>query len=141
MFLKIDYLTNGTLRQQQAYQTLSTYKILEGLSYYSPILTGTIPLNIDIESSDLDIICCYDDAEQFMQTLRQLFSGYSSFKTEQTTINGENTVTAILYWIVLRLKYLGNSCPRSSKAHTGIYLLNITCYSFTANLYENKLSA
>lgn len=55
-FLDISYLKTGTERQRKAYQVLTERAILENLAQYNPILTGTIPINIDIENSDLDII-------------------------------------------------------------------------------------
>ncbi|MDQ0593333.1 hypothetical protein QFZ37_001702 [Chryseobacterium ginsenosidimutans] len=59
-FTTIDYLKNGNEKQQKAYEILNKYQIFEKLKYYSPILTGTIPIEIDIEASDLDIICEVD---------------------------------------------------------------------------------
>ncbi|RYG19529.1 MAG: DUF4269 domain-containing protein, partial [Chitinophagaceae bacterium] len=60
-FLKIDYLKDGNERQKSAYNTLVDYQIIEILADYNPILTGTIPINIDIDTSDLDIVCYWRD--------------------------------------------------------------------------------
>lgn len=59
-FTKINYLKNGNERQKRAYEVLTRYQIFEKLKNYSPILAGTIPIEIDIEESDLDIICEVD---------------------------------------------------------------------------------
>lgn len=64
-FDNIEYLQNGNDRQRQAYSTLSDNQILPKLKRYDPILVGTIPINIDIENSDLDIICCFADKREF----------------------------------------------------------------------------
>lgn len=64
-FDNIEYLQRGNNRQQQAYSTLMSNFILEKLKYFDPILVGTIPINIDIEGSDLDIICCFSDKQEF----------------------------------------------------------------------------
>jgi hypothetical protein len=56
-FTTIDYLKEGNDRQKKAYEVLLKYKIFEKLSNYSPLLAGTVPIEIDIEGSDLDIIC------------------------------------------------------------------------------------
>ena len=45
-----------------------------------PILVGTIPLGIDIENSDLDIVCQVYDFEEFKQILQDNFSAYRNFK-------------------------------------------------------------
>jgi hypothetical protein len=56
-FDTIDYLKTGNARQQRAYDVLTNHRILAQLAPFSPVLVGTIPINIDIESSDLDVIC------------------------------------------------------------------------------------
>lgn len=55
-FTEIDYLKNGNERQKKAYEILTKYRILEKMKDYSPILAGTVPIEIDIKGSDLDII-------------------------------------------------------------------------------------
>lgn len=56
-FTTIDYLQYGNEKQKRAFEILTKYGILEKLRKYSPILAGTIPIEIDIDGSDLDIIC------------------------------------------------------------------------------------
>ncbi|MGV2488720.1 UNVERIFIED_CONTAM: DUF4269 domain-containing protein, partial [Bacillus mycoides] len=58
-FDNIEYLQHGNNRQRQAYSILTNNQILSKLKQFDPILVGTIPINIDIENSDLDIICCF----------------------------------------------------------------------------------
>lgn len=59
-FTKIDYLKDGNERQKRAFEVLTKYNVFEKLSNFSPILAGTIPIGIDIDGSDLDIICEVD---------------------------------------------------------------------------------
>jgi hypothetical protein len=72
-FLDITYLKFGNKKQQRVHQVLIQNKIMEKLSTYTPILVGTIPLNIDIETSDIDIICYIRDRNQFIETLVSYF--------------------------------------------------------------------
>ena len=60
-FLNIDYLKSGTARQQKAFEVLNENLILQKLSDFTPVLVGTIPINIAIDSSDLDIACYWKD--------------------------------------------------------------------------------
>lgn len=87
-FTKIDYLKNGNERQKRAYEVLTRYHIFEKLKDYSPILAGTIPIEIDIEDSDLDIIC---EAKNFTEFEKALFEIFSEFdlKIEKITVNNE----------------------------------------------------
>lgn len=55
-FTRIDYLKEGNERQKKAYEILTKYHVFEKMKDYSPILAGTVPLEIDIKGSDLDII-------------------------------------------------------------------------------------
>lgn len=61
-FASPDYLLTGNVKQKAAYRVLTEHSLLEKLRSFDPILTGTIPINIDTDTSDLDIICCFTDA-------------------------------------------------------------------------------
>ncbi len=78
-FKNIEYLRFGNLTQQKAYQTLSELKVFEKLKSFNPILTGTIPIEIDIPESDLDIICECGNHDQFSKVITKLFGNESGF--------------------------------------------------------------
>ncbi|MFQ5853604.1 MAG: DUF4269 domain-containing protein, partial [Candidatus Binatia bacterium] len=71
----ISYLANGTERQREVYRVLNALRIFEILSDYTPILVGTIPLDIDVETSDLDIICEVHDRPTFERQVKSAFGG------------------------------------------------------------------
>ncbi len=78
-FTKLDYLKIGNARHRQAYTVLTENKIMTCLQSYDPILVGTIPINIDIENSDLDIICYYQNQLDFAKQLKFSFSKFENF--------------------------------------------------------------
>ncbi|WP_316846309.1 DUF4269 domain-containing protein [Pedobacter psychrodurus] len=84
-FLNISYLKSGNERQQKAYQLLTDNQILEKLSAYRAILVGTIPINIDIENSDLDIVCEISDKDEFIAHLNTLFGSEKDFTIAKST--------------------------------------------------------
>lgn len=90
-FTTIDYLKSGNQKQRSAYKVLSQHRIFEKLKAYSPILAGTVPIEIDIEESDLDIICEVNDKAGFERFLRDIFSEFS-IEPESLEINGEEVV-------------------------------------------------
>lgn len=78
-FGDIKYLQHGSSRQQKAFVTLTNHQVLSKLKDFDPVLVGTIPINIDIESSDLDIICCYSYPEEFIEALNDHFKDEKGF--------------------------------------------------------------
>ncbi|CAH2212593.1 DUF4269 domain-containing protein [Tepidibacter aestuarii] len=76
----ISYLKAGNDKQRKSYEILTHIKIFNILSEYNPILVGTIPLGIDIENSDLDIICKVNHFEKFKNILIDNFAIYKDFK-------------------------------------------------------------
>lgn len=80
IFDDIGYLQHGNAAQKSAYGTLSRYHIMDLLKYYDPLLTGTVPIAVNIESSDLDIICCYHNQDSFAGHITELFNELKNFE-------------------------------------------------------------
>jgi hypothetical protein len=86
-FTNIEYLKKGNKRQRQAYIELTKLSIFEDLQAYSPLLTGTIPIGIDLPESDLDIICECSNHKEFAKTLTSLYSDKDKFEIKTNTWN------------------------------------------------------
>jgi hypothetical protein len=85
-FLNIEYLLQGNERQKQAYEVLNEIRILEILREFNPILVGTIPIDIDIPESDLDIICEVLDFKEFEDLLKKYFEQMDGFSLSTRTV-------------------------------------------------------
>lgn len=109
-FTKLDYLKIGNKKQKKAYEVLTKYKIFEKLSNYSPILAGTIPIEIDIEESDLDIICEVGDNAKFETYLNQNFAEFD-LKIEKITIKEENSIICNFELEDLPIEIFGQNKP------------------------------
>lgn len=92
-FKNIAYLKYGNNRQKMAFSEIMKLGILEKLEKFRPILAGTIPIEIDLPESDLDIICECKDHSEFSELLTQAFEDKKDFKICSTQLNGiESTV-------------------------------------------------
>jgi hypothetical protein len=80
-FKNTDYLQNGSLMQQQGWKILTDTNALTKLKAYDAILTGTLPLNLYLPTSDLDIICYAEDLTQFEKYITQVFGMYTGFES------------------------------------------------------------
>jgi len=108
-FLNISYLQSGNEKQQQAYQVLTEHQIMQKLAAFTPVLAGTIPINIDIESSDLDIICYVQDKTAFTKTITDLFQNEKGFKiTENPTIQ---SIKANFFMAGFEFEIFGQAIP------------------------------
>jgi len=75
----IEYLKAGNDKQKLIYRILTETNILSVLKDFDPIVVGTIPIGIDIENSDIDIVCSVSDFEKFRYIVRQNFSQHDAF--------------------------------------------------------------
>ncbi len=57
----IAYLKMGSDRQQAAFITVIELDLFSVLADYDPLLTGTLPLGLDLPDTDLDVICQVED--------------------------------------------------------------------------------
>lgn len=110
-FLNIDYLKQGTPKQVQAYAVLKEYSILSSLAAFEPVLIGTIPINIDIDNSDLDIICYWENKNAFLERLKLYFGGERSFSIRELVLDGEETVVANFILEEFEIEIFGQNLP------------------------------
>lgn len=76
----ISYLQNGNQRQHAAYHALKELGIMTDLAKFDPILVGTIPIDLDIPDSDLDIVLYTQDLQKLAQTVRTHYHHLDNFK-------------------------------------------------------------
>lgn len=93
-FKNIEYLKFGNERQRLAFFEIKQYKVLEKLEKYNPILTGTIPIGIDLPESDLDIICQCENHFEFTTDLLKYFFHQKDFKVYSAKQNGIKSTIA-----------------------------------------------
>jgi len=83
-----DYLLEGNVDQRHAHAALKQLSVFSLLSDYSPILVGTVPLDIHISSSDLDIICEVHHFEHFELLLHNHYGMLKGFRYSYKGVNG-----------------------------------------------------
>lgn len=110
-FDSIEYLQKGNGRQKQAYSTLSENQILSKLKPYDPILVGTIPINIDIGSSDLDIICNFVDKQEFQKSIIDNFSCEKDFSIKEQLNSDTSTIVANFVIDDFEIEIFGQDIP------------------------------
>ncbi len=94
MKIDLSFMQSGTPRQQAAWQSLRETRALERLADFDAVLAGTIPIDVDIPGSDLDIICEARDLVQCEQVVARHFSEMDSFKIQRFDVDGEASMLA-----------------------------------------------
>jgi hypothetical protein len=82
-FWNILYLKDGNTRQRRAYRVLTELDIFNQLIEFEPFLAGTVPIGIDVEGSDLDILCCFSSRKDFMRKVSATFGSMSHFRLRE----------------------------------------------------------
>lgn len=89
----ISYLRSGNDKQKSAFATLKKHHILEYLSPYNPVLVSTICVDLDIEGSDLDIICQHKRPDVFERHVKKRYETYPDFRQWVRKSDFEGVVT------------------------------------------------
>lgn len=114
-FSTIDYLKNGNETQIRVFEILTQNKILVSLSEFDPILVGTIPININIENSDLDIICYWQNKENFIEKLHLAFKNKTDFTIKEALINNKESVIASFKIEDFEIEIFGQNTPTKNQ--------------------------
>jgi len=124
-FTNIEYLTFGNERQREAHKQLNELKIFENLRNYTPILTGTIPIDIDLPDSDLDIICECKNHTEFQERLQQLFADKNDLKIKSYSRNGIKCTVAKFKTEKFEIEIFGQNIPtREQNAYRHMIIEN-----------------
>lgn len=97
----IEYLADGSDRQKKAYLALRELDLFPSLANWTDgemelgigsALAGSIPLDIAIGESDLDIVTFARDIKQTSALLKEKFSGMQNFSSSRGIILGTATL-------------------------------------------------
>ncbi|RMF82052.1 MAG: DUF4269 domain-containing protein [Chloroflexi bacterium] len=105
------YLLDGSAQQRRAFHALQWLNVFGILDEYDPVLVGTIPINLDIPGSDLDIICEAHDLSAFADCVRAAFSKHDGFNLRTDAIAGMPTVVARFTYRKFPVEIFGQPRP------------------------------
>lgn len=97
----IDYLKEGSARQARAYESLLELGIMNRIAKFygdepgfgeAPALAGSLPLDLALEDSDLDIITYADDLKAFSLHLKNEFGDLDGFQSSRGIVLGVATL-------------------------------------------------
>lgn len=114
-FTTIDYLQNGNQKQIRAFKVLTQNQVLAKISSFDPILVGTIPINIDIENSDLDIVCYWENKTDFIERIQSLFGNENFFTIRETIIDNVESVVASFRIEDFEIEIFGQNIPSKNQ--------------------------
>lgn len=109
------YLITGNERQQRAFDVLSDLKMFDVLANYDPVLVGTIPIELDLPTSDLDIICFFQDEKEFHSILKIHYGDALGFSLRQTIKQGLITCIANFEHETFAIEVFGQPLPTAEQ--------------------------
>lgn len=110
-FDTIDYLKGGNPKQKRAFEVLSRKNIMAGLADFDALLVGTVPIAIDTDHSDLDIICHWKDSSIFRERLSELFGSETGFRLTDMTLDGLQTIVTNFKTAGFEIEIFGQAIP------------------------------
>lgn len=110
-FLEIEYLKSGTEKQKEAYKIIQELNILNTLHKYNPILVGTIPIEIDLPESDLDIICEVYDFHKFKDIMEITYGMYREFECRIREVDGITRIVCNFIYKGWMFEVFGQAIP------------------------------
>lgn len=89
-----EQMKTGSRKQQAAYEAVQSLNVMNDLNHYHPLVCGTIPIGIDIVTSDLDIIMEVEDLQLFEKEIHRLYSANEQFRLKWKVIRGIHVLKA-----------------------------------------------
>lgn len=111
----LTYLTGGSDLQRRAAAALQDLGIFSTLAEHNPVLAGTIPLDLVVDSSDLDIICEARDLEAFARRLTSTYAHLPGFRLREKDVRGVRSVVASFEFRGFPVEVFGQAQPVSEQ--------------------------
>lgn len=92
--LDLETMARGNERQKKAYEALRALELFDKLKAYTPVLAGTVPIDVDLPSSDLDVICSAPNLENFAKELQTLYGAQEGFDLHHKLFRSQPAVVA-----------------------------------------------
>lgn len=105
------YLETGNSRQRVVSKILGELNLLAVLAEYRPVLVGTIPIDVDVANSDLDIICEMYSREAFGRQVEDHFGHLPAFVVKHTRMQGLPTVVIRFSYHQWPIELFGQAQP------------------------------
>ncbi|SEQ88459.1 protein of unknown function [Virgibacillus subterraneus] len=115
-------METGNEIQQTAYKAVNELGTFNELSMYNPVLCGTLPIGIDVEGSDLDVIMEVQELNDFKDRLQSLYSSKESFKINTTTIRNKEVIKANFIFNNFEFELFGQDQP-VHKQHAYLHMV------------------
>jgi hypothetical protein len=90
----LSYLAHGTPRQRDAHRAIEQLGLFRDLADFCPALAGTVPLDLDIDGSDLDVICAAHDLPAFAARIESLYGRLDGFRLASYPMRGVESVVS-----------------------------------------------
>jgi hypothetical protein len=109
----LGYLQHGTPRQREAHAVLQALALWQTLAEFGPVLVGTVPLDIDISSSDLDVLCEVQPASEahFSSVLQNQYGHLPGFRLRQPLIGGMRCIIGNFFYLGTEIEVFGQAMP------------------------------
>ncbi|WP_246056006.1 DUF4269 domain-containing protein [Alteribacter natronophilus] len=106
-------LKTGSTIQQKAYDAVQKLNILHDLAGYTPLVCGTIPLGIQTEHSDLDVVLFVSERNfnRFQKEVTSLYGTMEEFTAEEKDVHGTSVVKANFLFAGFEFELFGQPVP------------------------------
>lgn len=98
------------MKQISAYKCLKELKIFKHLKNYNPVLCGTYPLDLIIDSSDLDIILEFNDVKKLKRNL-YLYKEYKNFCISEGVKDNQKYILSSFEYEGFKIEFFGQQTP------------------------------
>lgn len=109
--LSLERLKNGTPTQRAAYAALAQARLWDVLRKFNPTLAGTIPLDVDIPGSDLDVLCEVHEFDPFAARIQKRYGRLPGFHQKLKILEGIPSHIARFTFCNFPIEIVGQPLP------------------------------